>query len=176
MSTPSEHSQLIEAALFISTTPKSAQTLAKKLNLSVTEVQAGINILKAQLTTRGIRLIQSSAGYELAVAPNLRQQIAVISGDLAPTLSQSSLEVLTIIAYEGPCQKSAIDEIRATPSDNSLRALMSRDLITQKKSHTNDGAVQYELTSLAWRCLGLTGQDALPPKPKTKTKDQHEAK
>ncbi|QQS26530.1 SMC-Scp complex subunit ScpB [bacterium] len=176
MSTPSEHAQLIEAALFISTSPKSAQTLAKKLNLSASEIQAGINMLRSQLTTRGIRLIQSSAGYELAVAPNLRQQIASISGDLAPTLSQSSLEVLTIIAYEGPCQKAVIDEIRATPSDNSLRALMSRDLIAQKKSHNNDGAMQYELTSFAWRCLGLAGRDALPPKPKTKTKDQHEAK
>ncbi len=165
--------QHIEAALFVSSSPVSPAELAKKLHLQKEDVQLALGELKKTLHDRGICLVKSSHGYELAVIPQLRDTIAPFTGDSAPILSQSSLEVLTIIAYEGPCTKSIIDDIRGTPSDNSLRALLSRDLATQIKPRGDEAGIRYELTSFAWRSLGITGRDALPPKPRTKNRDSY---
>lgn len=168
MSKQPNNTQHIEAALFVSGGPISTIELAKKLNLSKEDVQLGLGELEKTLQGRGICLVKSSDGYELAVIPQLRDAIDAFTGDSAPILSQSSLEVFTIIAYEGPCAKTAIDDIRGTPSDNSLRALMSRDLISQIKPKGDEEGIRYELTSFAWRSLGIIGRDALPPKPHTK--------
>lgn len=165
--------QHIEAALFVSSSPVSPAELAKKLHLQKEDVQLALGELKKTLHDRGICLVKSSHGYELAVIPQLRDTIAPFTGDSAPILSQSSLEVLTIIAYEGPCTKSIIDDIRGTPSDNSLRALLSRDLAIQIKPRGDEAGIRYELTSFAWRSLGITGRDALPPKPRTKNRDSY---
>ncbi len=165
--------QHIEAALFVSSSPVSPAELAKKLHLQKEDVQLALGELKKTLHDRGICLVKSSHGYELAVIPQLRDTIAPFTGDSAPILSQSSLEVLTIIAYEGPCTKSIIDDIRGTPSDNSLRALLSRDLATQIKPRGDEEGMRYELTSFAWRSLGITGRDALPPKPRTKNRGSY---
>ncbi len=167
--------QHIEAALFVSSSPITTAELAKKLHLQKEDVQLALGELEKTLQNRGICLVKSSGGYELAVIPPLRDAIAAFTGDSAPTLSQSSLEVLTIIAYEGPCAKSIIDDIRGTPSDNSLRALLSRDLVTQIKPRGDEESMRYELTSFAWRSLGITGRGALPPKPRSKNRGSYAA-
>ena len=173
MSKQSNMAQYIEAALFISSGPISTAEIAKRLSLPKEDVQLELDELEKTLQGRGICLVKSGDGYELAVIPQLRDTIAAFRGDSAPILSQSSLEVLTIIAYEGPCAKTTIDDIRGTPSDNSLRALMSRDLIGQIKARGDEEGMRYELTSYAWRSLGITGRDALPPKPRTKHRGSH---
>ncbi|MDQ5944122.1 MAG: segregation and condensation protein [Patescibacteria group bacterium] len=173
MSKPANLVGLVEATLFVSTSPVSASELAKKLEISAEDTHAALSQLKKVLQDRGITLIESSTGYELAVAPQLREKITVFTKEVAPTLSQSSLEVLTIIAYEGPCTKNLIDEIRGTPSDNSLRALLSRDLVSQSKTSNTEESISYELTSFAWRSLGITGKSELPPKPRSKKAGSH---
>jgi segregation and condensation protein B len=172
MSKPSKPAQLVEAALFVSSAPVSASQLSKKLNTPLKTIDAAITELQQTLDNRGICVVQSSAGYELAVSPKLRTEVTAFTSEVAPTLSQSSLEVLTIIAYEGPCGKTLIDEIRGTTSDNSVRALLSRDLIAQLKSIDGE-PTNYELTSFAWRSLGITGKDQLPPKPRSKKDNFH---
>ncbi len=165
--------QQIEAALFVNNYPMQTGELAKKLEAQPGEIQKALSELQSTLSGRGICVIESGSGYELAVAPHMREVAAKFTSDSAPTLSQSSLEVLTIIAYEGPCAKTVIDDIRGTPSDNSLRALLSRDLIAQQKIKGNDSTIHYEPTSFAWRSLGITGRAALPPKPQAKKRNAH---
>lgn len=160
--------QKIEAILFLNNGPKTMSELTRELQVSALEVAKAIEELKQILDNRAICIIESDNSYELAISPNLRDFTATLTTDSAPTLSQSSLEVLTIIAYTKPCTKATIDEIRGTPSDNSLRALLSRDLITQSTNKNTSKTAHYQLTSLAWRCLGITGRDDLPPKPKIK--------
>jgi segregation and condensation protein B len=169
MSKISSISALLEAILFASSEPRKPQALAKQIGCDESAVAEGLASLKHDLSDRGIALVESRSGFELAVAPKFRNQADAPTAEATPSLSQSSLEVMTIVAYDGPCTKLAIDEIRATPSDNSLRALLSRDLIEQlKPDKASGGNPRYELTSFAWRCLGITGRNNLPPKPKQK--------
>jgi segregation and condensation protein B len=171
------YDSLIEAILFSESQPQNLTTLAKRIGCAKADISESINVLKEKLANRGVTLVESHAGYELAVAPKYRDNNAIKANETAPNLSQSSLEVLTVIAYDGPCPKAIIDEVRAAPSDNSLRALLSRDLIIQIKSPINsNGNPSYELTSFAWRCLGITSRSELPPKPAKKGMPTNEAK
>lgn len=166
MSKPSNtYSTQVEALLFASHQPVSLKRIAKALQITESEATATLEQLSSDLSSRGIRLISGADGYELAVAPEQQGIVANEAQQTAPQLSQSSLEVLTIIAYDGPTPKSHIDEIRGTSSDSSLRALLSRDLVKTLAKSGNDGP-RYDLTSLAWRSLGLTGRSELPAKPK----------
>lgn len=159
------YSAQIEAFLFTSSQAMTTKRIAKSLDLSEAETQAGLDALGRELEGRGICLIKGADGYELAVAAEYNSLITSATAQSAPTLSQSSLEVLTIIAFDGPVAKSTIDAIRGTSSDSSLRALLSRDLVKASSKSGADGP-QYDLTSLAWRSLGLTGRKDLPKKPK----------
>lgn len=156
----------LEALLFASPEPLSTAKLAKLMNITEDEVLHDITALKEDLRRRGIGVVEARDGFELAVQPAYRADAAALTQMPAPNLSQSSLEVLTIIAYEGPVAKSVIDDIRGTPSDNSLRALMSRDLVLQISERESDDVLKYEPTSFAWRCLGIHGRSELPPRPK----------
>lgn len=174
MSKPSSHKTArLEALLFASPEPLPAAKLATLMDISEEEILRSITALKADLKQRGIGVVEARDGFELAVQPAYRSDAATLTQMPAPNLSQSSLEVLTIIAYEGPVAKSVIDDIRGTPSDNSLRALMSRDLVLQISERESDDVLKYEPTSFAWRCLGIHGRSELPPKPK-ETRDASE--
>lgn len=156
----------LEALLFASPEPISAEKLANLMGIDEHDIASEIVVLKSELKQRGIGVVEARDGYELAVQPAYRTDVAALTQLPAPNLSQSSLEVLTIIAYEGPVAKSAIDDIRGTSSDNSLRALLSRDLILQISERESDETLKYELTSFAWRCLGVHGRSDLPERPK----------
>lgn len=156
----------LEALLFASPEPLTAAKLANLMDIPENEVLRDIATLKTDLKQRGIGVVEARDGFELAVQPAYRTDAAALTQMPAPNLSQSSLEVLTIIAYEGPVAKSVIDDIRGTPSDNSLRALLSRDLVLQISERESDDALKYEPTSFAWRCLGIHGRSELPARPK----------
>ncbi len=153
----------LEALLFIQSAPLSRRNIQQTLTLNEQELDIAIQKLQKRLEGRGVILITSSQGLELAVAPKWRTLTAHANQHTAPQLSQSSLEVLAIIAYDGPVSKQTIDEIRGIASDSSLRALLSRDLVTQRKTPSGPS---YDLTSLAWRHLGLAGRIELPNKPR----------
>lgn len=173
MPKPFNRSAQIEATLFIQNTPVSQAKLAKLLNLTSADVETGLLQLQQDLKGRGVQLITSSSGYELVATPGILKDLPNIQTEAAPQLSQSSLEVLAIIAYDGPVEKLSIDSIRGVASDSSLRALMSRDLIVQLKA-TGESGPRYELTSQAWQHLGLRGRSDLPAKPKVKATDATE--
>lgn len=167
MSKPPSLSARLEAILFAQGGPVSAAKLAKILSVETKAVHSGLAALRDDLSGRGLAIIESHAGYELAVAPELQPLANELTTETTPQLSQSSLEVLAIITYDGPVDKAHIDNIRGVASDSSLRALMSRDLIQQLKASGESGP-RYELTSLAWQHLGLRSRKELPPQPKVK--------
>lgn len=156
----------IEALLFASPTPLPLKELAALIEQTEASTLQGIEELKGALKGRGLGVVESGEGYELAIQPAFREVVKKLDSTAAPNLSASGMEVLSIIAYDGPLEKPEIDSIRGTPSDATLRSLLSRDLILQISSRSSSDSYQYELTSFAWRCLGLHGRGDLPPKPK----------
>ena len=78
-------------------------------------------------------------------------------------LSQSALETLAIIAYNGPITRVAIDEIRGVNSSYVVRKLLLKGLIEETgKSDTAGRPRLYNITSRFLDYFGLGTTDELP--------------
>lgn len=78
-------------------------------------------------------------------------------------LSQSSLETLAIIAYNGPITRINIDEIRGVNSSYVIRKLLLKDLIEEVGKEESPGRPRlYNVTSKFLDYFGLGNIDELP--------------
>lgn len=159
MSKPSSAQQL-EAMLFASGNPQTAAMIAKAFGWSASEVSDAAVDLQASLEGRGIQLVSGKDGYELAVATAVRTPVSQALKQSTQALSQSALEVLTIVAYRQPLAKTDIDELRGVASDASLKTLLARDLIVS--TGMKDGGIQYRTTNHFLHSLGLKQLEELP--------------
>jgi len=76
-------------------------------------------------------------------------------------LTRAALEVLAIIAYQGPVARTEIETIRGVNSAYILRNLQLRGLV--KKQETPKSPIPYyELSFETLRKLGLEKQEDLP--------------
>ena len=79
------------------------------------------------------------------------------------TLSQSSLEVLAIIAYNEPITRVEIDELRGVNSSYVIRKLMAKNLIKEAgKSDLPGKPMLYKTTKDFLDCFGLSSIEDLP--------------
>ncbi|GAB6092119.1 SMC-Scp complex subunit ScpB [Furfurilactobacillus curtus] len=85
---------------------------------------------------------------------------------LATSLSQASLEVLAITAYQQPVTRIDIDEIRGVSSTATLQKLMLRNLIeTHGRKDEPGRPILYQTTNYFLDYFGLTSLAQLPPLP-----------
>lgn len=163
MSSTPKPTALLEAVLFASAQPLPPARLRQALGLSEAKLVVLVDHLRADLLSRGLELVDGPDGYELEVAAALRSQVAEILAHEAPALSPAALEVLTIIAYNQPITKMAVDEVRGIASDASLRSLLARELVVAKGKQ--EGAALYRTTNQFLKVLGLTHINQLPVMP-----------
>lgn len=157
---PVNAAAILQATLFASGTAMGVASLSEALGWSTEDLGAVVGDLKGRLMQSGLQLVESDEGFELTVATEVRSIVAQALKQSAPALSQSALEVLTIVAYHQPAAKSHIDEVRGVSSDASLRALLARDLIVS--TGMKDGAIRYRTTGHFLKSLGLSSLDDLP--------------
>ena len=87
----------------------------------------------------------------------------IMMSKASKNLSQSALEVLSVIAYNQPVTKAAIDNIRGVDSYNSLCRLMGRELIEVRGRMNTIGHPKiYGTTDEFLRMFGLVTLDDLP--------------
>ncbi len=166
MPKPQHNSLRLEALLFASPVPVTTSSIATMLELDLSDMDALLTELKTTLSNRAVELVEGPEGWELAIRRDLRNSVAQGLRDLASPLSQSGLEVLAVIAYDGPTTKAHIDDVRGVASDASLRALLGRDLVQAKGGKA--GETSYQLTNLALRTLGISHITELPKLPTKK--------
>ncbi len=79
------------------------------------------------------------------------------------TLSQASLEVLAIVAYNEPVTRIQVDELRGVSSAQMIRKLVSKGFIKESgRSNLPGRPILYETTSEFLDYFGLPSIDALP--------------
>jgi segregation and condensation protein B len=125
--------QIIEALLFASDAPLTAEDLARiDERLDEDTVEAVIQELRSEyeLTERSFQIYEVAGGYQLLTRPDF---VAVLERyDSVPQpsrLSAPALEVLAIIAYRQPIGRAEIEEIRGVGSSGVLRTLTERHLV-----------------------------------------------
>lgn len=102
--------------------------------------------------------------YRLQTKPELFDQLAKLADvETKKELSRSALEVLSIVAYQGPIKKSKIDAIRTSDSSYQIQKLRDLDLIeVLGKDEENPNANLYGITDNFYKMFNLKGKEDLP--------------
>jgi segregation and condensation protein B len=125
--------QIIEALLFASDAPLSADDLARgEEEIDGDDVRAAIQELRKAYEAEGraFQVYEIAGGYQLLTRPEYSPHLERF--ETVPTntrLSGASLEVLAIIAYRQPLGRSEVEEIRGVGSAHVLRSLQDLGLI-----------------------------------------------
>ncbi len=142
------------------------QSICEIMEISETEAK---NILKAlksayESDERGITISYLAETFKLTTKPEHKsyyQKLVVTSEN--NTLSNSSLETLAIIAYNGPITRAEIDEIRGVSSSYTIKRLLAKDLIkVSGKSELAGRPNLYVVTNEFLDYFGLATINDLP--------------
>lgn len=121
---------LIEAFVLVSDGPVSKQVLAQALERDEATIEATLDEIEHDYSTRGIRLQRMRDRAQFVSAPEVSEQVQKYLGlDTAPRLSPASLETLAIIAYRQPITRPQIENIRGVNCDGVVHTLLARNLV-----------------------------------------------
>ena len=155
-----------EAILFASGEPVELEKIADALDMPLYETTKLMEEFASLLEDgeRGVKIVYINDGVQMVTKSSYHEVISnVIMSKGARALSQSALEVLSIIAYNQPVTKAAIDNVRGVDSYNSLSRLLERDLIEVRgKLNTIGHPRIYGTTDEFLRMFGLVTLDDLP--------------
>ncbi len=131
-----ETEKVIESIIFASTEPLPVDRLQECIQregINGAFIGSVIDGLNRKYETGGLsfRIIKIAGGYQFATLPQYDKWLSRLFKTKADRkLTQSSLEVLAIIAYRQPITRSEIEKIRGVNADWTLRSLMEKNLVT----------------------------------------------
>ncbi len=167
--TPIDYECAIEAILFASGDPVTYEQMAKAFEIPVSELKQIVYDYAKKYNEinlkRGVTLLTYDTSCQLCTKP---EYISVIRTALgvkrsAGTLSTSTIEALTIIAYQQPVTRAYVDAVRNADSSYAMENLLNRKLIECIGRKDAPGRpMLYGTTSAFLRCFGLSSLDELP--------------
>lgn len=154
----------LEAVLFASPAPASAEQLAEALGAAPGAVKAALDQLAAEYAHRGLRLQLHQGRAQLTTAPEYAADIQrFLQLDSRSRLSRAALEVLAIIGYKQPVTRPEIDSIRGVNSDTALKTLLRHGLIEESGRSRGPGRpILYATGTEFLQHFGLGSLDELP--------------
>lgn len=163
-----EIKNIIEAIMFAYSEPISIKDLNNAINeeLSSKEIEIMLNSLIEDYkeNNRGIQIIKLQDKYQMCTN---KDYVEFVKNILEPkrkkTLSQATLETLTIIAYKQPITKVEIEEIRGVKSDKVIQTLLENDLIYEAGRLDRIGKpIIYKTTNEFLKLLNIEKLEDLP--------------
>lgn len=156
---------LVEAILFVSPEPISANQIGNLLGVTPRMVKNAFDELDILYQDRGIRLQHHNGRVQITTAPEAAPVIEnMLELETTSTLSQAALETLSIIAYQQPITRPQIDSIRGVNSDSVLQTLLSKGLIDDVGRTEGPGRpILYSTTADFLKYFGLSSYEELPP-------------
>lgn len=165
---PAATKEMLEAVLFAAGHPVSYARLAQILEVSADEAQNLVKDYAAEYNngkvTRGIQLLAFDDCCQLCTKSDYIAEIRTALGiRRGGNLSNSSLEVLAIVAYNQPVTRAYIDTVRGVDSSYAVSSLIERGLIESKSRLDAPGRpMLYTTTTAFLRCFGLASLEDLP--------------
>jgi segregation and condensation protein B len=156
--------QIVEALLFLSPDPLSADELAEAAGAEGPDVTAALEELAHRYRPgeSGIHLRELGGGFTFASDP-LSEDAArrLFSRPRASMLTPAQSETLAIVAYLQPISRPEITRIRGVSADSAASTLLERGLI-EEAGRSQFGAVMYRTTTQFLKLFGLKGLGELP--------------
>ena len=163
---------IIEAILFSTGRLVKIKELMTILELSSDEVIRLLGELSEDYKdgSRGLEIVRVEDGYQLSSKKEYHEYLyPAFDKRLTPTLSQASLEVLAILAYNPRSTRADIEMIRGVDSSGSIYRLLEYNLIEQAgKADLPGRPMTYKVTDQFLKMFGLKSLKDLPDLPKYK--------
>jgi segregation and condensation protein B len=160
----SELARIVEALLFLSSDPVSAEELAEACEVDAHALAGAIEELRGEYAEgrRGLVLREVAGGFTLASDP-LAETAArrLLAKPRIAALTPAQLETLAIVGYLQPISRPEIARIRGVNADSPVASLLDRGLI-EESGRSSFGAVMYRTTTLFLKLFGLQNTAALP--------------
>lgn len=163
---------VLESLMFVMGDPVEAKTAADLFEIPVTDALKIFRELASDYEERGsgLRIREMDKAFQLCTNAENDDYIRILCTPVKERrLSQSSLEVLAIIAYKQPVTKGQIDSIRGIRSDRVLEGLMKRGLI--KELGRSNGVGRPYLYGTTRQFLELFGFESLSELPEIEDAD-----
>lgn len=166
----------LEALLFVAPVAVTASQLASALEISESEVEAGLKLLAADFQERGLRLQRHAGRLQLTTAPEQSEVIERFLGlEITSHLSRAALETLSIVAYQQPVTRPQVDSIRGVNSDGVMKSLLHKGLIQDIGRAEGPGRpILYVSSAEFLQHFGLASLDELPPLEVDQVGETHE--
>ena len=164
LTTVTDIKNAIEAILFAAGYPMEYGKIAEVLGLTAKDVKTLIADMATEYTGRGITLLLYPETCQLCTKerfmPYIREALGIRRGG---NLSNSSLEVLSIVAYHQPVTRAFIEQVRGIDSSYALGTLAEKGLIeTCGRLDAPGRPSLYATTDDFLRCFGLSSVKDLP--------------
>ncbi len=144
----------------------SLESICKIMDITETEAKDILTKLKEKYESddSGLRVSFLGNAFKLTTKPEHKEYYKKLLDEPENTsLGSSALEVLAIIAYNGPITRAEIDEIRGLSSTYTMRKLLAQDLIkVSGKSDLPGKPNLYVTTKYFLDYFGLATIDDLP--------------
>src|SRR5579872_3559303 len=126
---------ILEAIVYITDEPLSAQQIAAALAQPIDKVKRLLDELTAEYARpeHGLSLREVAGGYKIATKPEHHEAVRAFVKKLTPPLKLSlpALETLAVIAYKQPVTAPEIMDIRGVQGAGVLQTLLDRKLIAE---------------------------------------------
>ncbi len=159
-----ELERVLEALLFLSSEPVTAQALSAATGSELHEVSTALERLREyyEFEQRGIVLRELAGGWSLASHPDAEPAARrLFARPRTPPLTPAQAETLAIVAYLQPVSRPEIARIRGVNAESAAGTLLERGII-EEAGRSQFGAVLYRTTDLFLRLFGLVGIEDLP--------------
>ncbi len=124
---------LLEAIVYITDEPLSAQQIAAAIERPLDQVQKGLDRLVELYDgpEHGLTIRELAGGYKMGTKPEHHESMRTFVKKMKPPLklSLAALETLAVIAYKQPATGPEIMEIRGVQGGGVMKTLLDRKLI-----------------------------------------------
>ncbi len=154
----------VEAILFAAGYPVKYEKLSEVIGLPQRDLRALISAMAEGYRDRGIQLLMYPDACQLTTrevfAPYIREALGIKRGG---NLSNSSLEVLAVVAYNQPVTRAYVDTVRGVDSSYAVTSLLDKGLIEAVGRLDAPGRpMLYGTTEKFLRVFGLSSLADLP--------------
>jgi len=126
---------ILEAIVYVTDEPLSAQQMAAALERPIDLVKRLLDELVAEFAApgHGLSIREVAGGYKMATKAEHHEAVRAFVKKLTPPLklSLAALETLAVIAYKQPVTTPEIMEIRGVQGASVLQTLLDRKLIAE---------------------------------------------
>lgn len=163
---------IIEAMMFSTGGIVTEHDIMKALEIGSSDIETIMLKLREKYdkVSSGIELLKVEDGYQLATKKEYYEYIyPLVDKRTKPNISNSALEVLSIIAYNPKITRAEIEAIRGVSSDGTIYKLLEYNLIEEAGRLDAPGRPNtYKTTKEFLKMFGISSLEELPELPRYK--------